>query len=314
LCSTWVLPGFCFCSTWVPVVWALGFTISGFQLGSRPRVAHGSRSPGRSVRGGRIAREKEARKTSPGSLAWELEPPSPTTARPTPPPLGPADPRAGFRQVFGNTKPRLRRRLAQAFFSMFSRIFVFGLFLWLRAFFFAAMSCSKGSKGGGRWNSWPPQGSGNSWPPQGSKGSGGWKSGGGGGRRKTERPVPRRFDDRMQGDETYQKYLDAGDLLAALIYEVGGFFGRGGPSSVYICPLPPRAAGGVEGASSDRPGAVDRFWHTQRSQMPGEVAKHSTRLRVPSSPKETTFRLRARTRCTAATGPSRTFTASSTRR
>ena len=102
MCSTWVLPGFCFCSTWVPVVLPLGFTISGFQLGSRPRVAHGSRSPGRWVRGGRIAREKEARKTSPGSLALELEPPSPTTARPTPPPLGPAAPRAGFRQVFGH--------------------------------------------------------------------------------------------------------------------------------------------------------------------------------------------------------------------
>ena len=102
MCSTWVLPGFCFCSTWVPVVLPLGFTISGFQLGSRPRVAHGSRSPGRWVRGGSIARAKEARKTSPGSLAWELEPPSPTTARPTPPPLGPAAPRGGFRQVFGN--------------------------------------------------------------------------------------------------------------------------------------------------------------------------------------------------------------------
>ena len=272
MCSTWVLPGFCFCSTWVPVVLPLGFTISGFQLGSRPRVAHGSRSPGRWVRGGRIAREKEARKTSPGSLALELEPPSPTAARPTPPPLGPAAPRAGFRQVFGHTKPRLRRRLAQAFFSMFSRIFVFGLFLWLRAFFFAAMSCSKG---GGSWNSWPPQGGK-------GKGSGGWKSGGGGdwnsggggGRRKTNKPVPRRFDDRMEGDKAYQKYLDAGDLLGAIVYEVGGFFGRGGPSSVYICPLPPRAAGGVQGASSDRPGAVDRFWHTQRSQMPGEVAKH----------------------------------------
>ena len=158
---------------------------------------------------------------------------------------------------------------------MFSRIFVFGLFLWLRAFFFAAMSCSKGSKGGGSWNSWPPQGGK-------GKGSGGWKSGGagdwnskgGGGRRKTEKPVPRRIDDRMQGDKTYQKYLDAGNFLGAIVYEVGGFFGRGGPSSVYICPLPPRAAGGVQGASSDRPGAVDRFWHTQRSQMPGEVAKH----------------------------------------
>ena len=258
MCSTWVLPGFCFCSTWVPVVLPLGFTISGFQLGSRPRVARGSRSPGRWVRGGSIARAKEARKTSPGSLAWELEPPSPTTARPTPPPLGPAAPRAGFRQVFGHTKPRLRRRLAQAFFSMFSRIFVFGLFLWLRAFFFAAMSCSKGSKGGGSWNSWPPQG---------GKGQGKHRG-------KARRPVGPRADDRMQGDKAYQKYLDAGDLLGAIVYEVGGFFGRGGPSSVYICPLPPRAAGGVQGASSDRPCAVDRFWHTQRSQMPGEVAKH----------------------------------------
>ena len=166
---------------------------------------------------------------------------------------------------------------------MFSRIFVFGLFLWLRAFFFAAMSCSKGSKGGGSWNSWPPQGGkgkgsggwnsggGGDWN---SGGGGDWNSGGGGGKRKSNKPVPRRFDDRMQGDKAYQKYLDAGDLLGAIVYEVGGFFGRGGPSSVYICPLPPRAAGGVQGASSDRPGAVDRFWHTQRSQMPGEVAKH----------------------------------------
>ena len=59
-----------------------------------------SRSPGRWVRGGSIDRAKEARKTSPGSLAWELEPPSPSTARPTPPPLEP--PGAGFRPALGH--------------------------------------------------------------------------------------------------------------------------------------------------------------------------------------------------------------------
>ena len=37
-------------------------------------------------------------------------------------------------------------------------------------------------------------------------------------------------------------------------------------------------------------------------------------MRAPSSPKETTFRLRAGTRCTAATGPSTRFTEGSTRR
>ena len=260
MCSTWVLPGFCFCFTWVPVVLPLGFTISGFQLGSRPRVAHGSRSPGRWVRGGRIAREKEARKTSPGSLALELEPPSPTTARPTPPPLGPAAPRGGFRQVFGHeaTVSGHRSQTPSPFGS--SRLcfasFVFAWFFsWLRACLFAAMSCSKGAKGGGGWPALSTQG---------GKGTG----------RRKGKPVPLRSDARMRGDKTYQKYLDSGDLLGALVYEVGGFFGRGGPSSVYICPLPPRAAGGVQGASSDRPGAVDRFWHTQRSQMPGEVAKH----------------------------------------
>ena len=121
------------------------------------------------------------------------------------------------------------------------------------------MSGSKGSKGGGGWNS--------GW---GKKGGG---AKGGGGNRKG-RPTPDREDAPMRNDETYQKYLSSADTLGAVLYEVGVFFVRGGPSSVYICTLPPRAVGGVQGARSDRPGAVDRFWHPQRSQMPGEGAKH----------------------------------------
>ena len=73
------------------------------------------------------------------------------------------------------------------------------------------MSCSKGSKGGGGWQSWPSQG---------GKGKARGK-----GKRHNAEPAA---DERMRGDRTYQKYLDAGDALGAIIYEVGGFFGRGG--------------------------------------------------------------------------------------
>lgn len=70
---------------------------------------------------------------------------------------------------------------------------------------------------------------------------------------------------------TWTPAIPSGPSFTRLVDSLGE---EGGPSSVYICPLPPRAAGGVQGARSDRPGAVDRFWHPQRSQMPGEGAKH----------------------------------------
>ena len=107
--------------------------------------------------------------------------------------------------------------------------------------FFAAMSCSKGSKSGGSWQTWPSKGA------KGSKGQGRGSGKAG--------PDPDQPHPSMAADKTYRKYLEAGDPFGALIYQWRILWARRGPSIVYISPLPPRAAGGTEGARSDRPGA-----------------------------------------------------------
>ena len=123
------------------------------------------------------------------------------------------------------------------------------------------MSYSKGSKGGG-----------------GCKGQAHGKSQASGkgqasGKSKASGYEPE--DKRMDGDRTYQKYLDAANPIGALLYEVGGFFGRGGgpQSFIFARSLPGQlwALGFQKRSAGCR---IDRFWHPQRSQMLGEGAKH----------------------------------------
>ena len=74
------------------------------------------------------------------------------------------------------------------------------------------MSYSNGSKGGSQSNA-------RGYVPHQARGKG--KASG---KSKSSGYEPE--DSRMEGDKTYQKYLDAASPLGAILYEVGGFFGR----------------------------------------------------------------------------------------